>query len=77
MKSFIDFTKSISGSARDSIMTTTNLMQSRINTLQLKKGHLKTLLQQSHKTIETANDKTSRLPGEIDIRHSNKRKPAS
>ena len=48
-------------------MTTTNLVQSRINTLQLKKGHLKTLLQQSHKAIETANDKTSMLPGEIEV----------
>ena len=67
MKSFMEFTKNLHENAKESNMTTTTYMQSRINILELKKGQLKALLRDARRGQNIAQETASQLRGEIAV----------
>ena len=61
----MEFTKNLHENAKESNTNTTNYMQSRINTLELKKGQLKALLRDARRGQHIAQEAASQLRGEI------------
>lgn len=66
-KSFIEITKSIHENAKESKDASTNMMQCRINTLELKKGQLKTLLKDAKQKQDIACAKALQMSRQVDV----------